>query len=281
MGSNGKRINVALITAAGDGTRYGSDIPKQYVRFAGKPLIAWTMQRFESNPMIDGIYVMCRRGDEGKVEGIAKEYGISKLFRTFAGSDTGMKTILYGIGYLLEDLGYRYCNDYHAIPAGAKVVVHDGDRPLVSDRLIGDSLDACEQGSCAITALPCEDTAFLRGPGSDGMGEPIERSRLTITQTPHAFCAYDLWQVYDYACNFSTETPGDFKESMTKDGITLCDIASGLIESEGGTPARRGTKPLRLVAVRGDKANMKVTYPDDGILLERILGGTPCTGDND
>ncbi|MGN1213892.1 MAG: 2-C-methyl-D-erythritol 4-phosphate cytidylyltransferase, partial [Bacteroidaceae bacterium] len=51
--------NIALILAGGRGTRFNSMRPKQYIEVDGKPVIAYTMSRFDSHPMVTDIYVVC------------------------------------------------------------------------------------------------------------------------------------------------------------------------------------------------------------------------------
>ena len=70
---------IAILTAAGLGSRVGQDVPKQFLSINDKPLIVYTMERFQQHPKIDDIAVVCLEGWEGMLKAYAKQFGISKL----------------------------------------------------------------------------------------------------------------------------------------------------------------------------------------------------------
>ena len=72
-------MNIALLTAAGRGTRMKQEIPKQFATINNKPLIIYTLEAFQRHPNIDAIIVPCLNGWEPILEAYAKQYKITKL----------------------------------------------------------------------------------------------------------------------------------------------------------------------------------------------------------
>jgi 2-C-methyl-D-erythritol 4-phosphate cytidylyltransferase len=133
-----------IVPAAGRGTRFGSDLPKQYVEMAGKPLLQWTLERLLSHPRIAGVVVVLAVADRHWTKPAASN---GKPVLTVVGGAERSDSVLAGL---------------HALPQGvagdAFVLVHDAARPCV--RLA--DIDAlitlgCEAGG-ALLAAPVRDT---------------------------------------------------------------------------------------------------------------------------
>ncbi|MDE7217551.1 MAG: 2-C-methyl-D-erythritol 4-phosphate cytidylyltransferase, partial [Helicobacter sp.] len=129
----------AIITAGGIGARTGLTIPKQFVVVEGKPVVIHTLEVFDAHPEIDMICVPCLAGWEEKLENDVKRFGISKLKLIVQGGETGFLSIrnaLFALKPYLDDKDI--------------VMVHDGIRPLVSERLISDNLALCRAKGNAV-----------------------------------------------------------------------------------------------------------------------------------
>ena len=72
-------MNIALITAAGKGSRMHQDIPKQFMPIKNKPLIIYTLEAFQNHPNIDAIIISCLNGWEVIMEAYVKQYHIDKV----------------------------------------------------------------------------------------------------------------------------------------------------------------------------------------------------------
>ena len=81
-------MNVAILTAGGVGSRFGQDVPKQFLSVNDKPLIIYTMEKFQNHPEIDYIAVVCLKGWEDMLTAYAKQYNISKLRWVFHGGES-------------------------------------------------------------------------------------------------------------------------------------------------------------------------------------------------
>ena len=169
-------MNIALITAAGSGNRMGQDIPKQFMTIDNIPVIIYTMMAFQRSKDIDAIAVVCLKGWEVFLDSYAKQFNISKLRWIFEGGASNQESIRKG----LEGLHSEGCKDSDI------VLVQDGVRPLVDNRIISENISVCKKYGYAVTGLVCKE-AIMRL--ENGLLRDIEYSReeLIRTQAPHTY----------------------------------------------------------------------------------------------
>ena len=96
-------MNLALLTAAGSGSRMGQDIPKQFMNIDDCPVIIYTMQAFQHHPQVDAIAVVCLNGWEVVIKAYANQYGITKLKYIYPGGDSNFHSIRNGLMGLRND----------------------------------------------------------------------------------------------------------------------------------------------------------------------------------
>ena len=171
-------MNIALLTAAGSGTRMGQDIPKQFMTIDDCPVIIYTMLPFQKHPKIDIIAVVCLNGWEKTMRAYANQYGITKLKYIFPGGDSNQDSIHNG----LVGLKQEGCTDEDI------VLIQDGVRPLVSSDIITNNISVCKQYGYAVTGLKCKEV-IMEFQTADGTLNymPIPRERLVRSQTPHTY----------------------------------------------------------------------------------------------
>lgn len=161
---------VALIVAAGRGSRAGPGAPKQYRQLGGEPVLRRTLAAFAAHPGIDGVLTVIHGDDRGAYEAAAR--GLPKLLAPCLGGETRQASVRAG----LEALAGR---------SPTHVLIHDGARPFVSPALISASIEALATHRGALAALPVTDT--LRRATNGLAGESISRDGLWRAQTPQAF----------------------------------------------------------------------------------------------
>lgn len=167
-------MTAALIIAAGSGQRMHMSTPKQFLEVEEKPILVHTLERFQKHPMIDAILVVTLAERVEEVRGWAESRGLSKLRWVVSGGATGQESIRNGVFELAR----------HLSPEDI-VLVHDGIRPMVSDRIVSDNIETCRKFGNAITVLPSAD-ALCRSKDGLVSEELAERSELWRTQTPQA-----------------------------------------------------------------------------------------------
>lgn len=180
-------MNVALLTAAGSGTRMHQDIPKQFIHVDNKPVIIHTMEAFQNHPSIDAILVVTLESWKSVLEAYAKQFNISKLKWIVTGGETGQESIYNGLKKLREVLSD---NDV--------VMVHDGNRPLVTSEIISDSLATYSKYGNAVAVIPCTEVVF-ESDDKKSSNKSTDREKLFRTQTPHTYRFGELWSTHQEA----------------------------------------------------------------------------------
>lgn len=226
---------VALLTAAGTGTRMGQDIPKQFIHVENKPIIIHTMEAFQNHPSIDAIIVVTLPAWMDVVKAYAAQFNITKLRWIVPGGATGQESIHNGLMALKEELSD---DDI--------VMVHDGNRCLVSSEVISNSLATFKKHGSAVAAIPCVEAVFRSQ--DDGISSVISvpREQLFRTQTPHTYTLGKLLWAHDQAA---------------KKGIVNTAASCCLMQELGET----------VYFSKGSEENLKITTVDDMMIFKALL----------
>lgn len=150
---------IAIILAAGFGTRFDPAKPKQLVSVADRPVIEWTIEAFEDCPEVTDILVVVNAAVSDAVEKVIDDMGSRKVRGIVPGGETRADSTRAALGFLRE----------YSIPDDAKVLIHDGVRPFVSPKTILDCVAALDSVNAATVAVPSTDTILIAAPvGADG-----------------------------------------------------------------------------------------------------------------
>ena len=136
-------MNVATILAAGQGKRFGAEVPKQFIEVLGRPVLAWTLETFQRSPDINAIQIVCQPEEKDRVIKIVRDYRIDKIRWITAGGDTCPLSIQNGVHALRNGLD-----------DGDVFVLHMGVSPLVSLEDIAASIALCKEKGCCYTMHP-------------------------------------------------------------------------------------------------------------------------------
>ena len=219
----------AIILAGGTGERFGKEGGKQLVEIAGKPILTWSAEAFDAVGDVGLIVIVCpeERMREYLARAIDPFPFVTPMVLAPAGS-IRQESAFSGLEMVGEE--YEY------------VVLHDGARPLVSPELIEHTINTVKgnfDADGAVVAHPAVDTLKVVEDGVI-MGTP-DRSVFWNAQTPQVFRA----GIYRRA-----------HASALSDGFVGTDDSS-LIERLGG----------RVLVVEGKRDNIKLTVPEDYVLL--------------
>ena len=166
-------MNIAVITAAGTGTRTKQIVPKQFLNVNDKPIIIYTLECFQRHPEVDAIYVACLAGWEGFMDLYSKQFHITKLRGIVQGGATGQESIEKVLAVVEKE-----CSPDDL------VMIHDGSRPYVPDKVISDSIRVCREHGNAVAAIDTKE-AMLQTDDKIKSNISIDREILYRTQTPH------------------------------------------------------------------------------------------------
>ncbi|HEX5891009.1 MAG TPA: 2-C-methyl-D-erythritol 4-phosphate cytidylyltransferase [Pyrinomonadaceae bacterium] len=177
-------MNIAIIAAAGTGSRMASNRPKQFLQLAGTPIIFHTLKPFELCDSIQEVIVVLPAEESAAFLAQAGKRGLRKLTRVVPGGATRAESVKRGL------MSIR--------PATAEIVaVHDGVRPFVTVEEIEETVEAARRDGAAILATPVTDT--IKVIDGDTIVETLARQHLRQALTPQCF-RYDLLrQAYDVA----------------------------------------------------------------------------------
>lgn len=221
----------AVVPAAGRGTRFGGDLPKQYLPVAGAPLLAYTLRALLAHPGVQGVVVVLAEGDPywprwSELAG--------RPVRACTGGAARADSVLAGLEALPSE-----------VRADDFVLVHDAARPNLRRADLQDLLERGRNDPVgAILAAPVRDT--LKRAGDDGGIDGTEpRERLWRALTPQLFRRLQLSRALRAAIDA---------------GVAVTDEAMAM--------EREGLRPL---LVEGAEDNLKVTTPADLALFEFLL----------
>lgn len=226
---------VALLTAAGTGTRMGQDIPKQFMHVENKPVIIHTMEAFQNHPGIDAIIVVTLSSWIDVLKAYAAQFNITKLKWVVPGGASGQESIHNGLAALKNEL-----NDDDI------VMIHDGNRCMVSSEIISNSLAVFKEHGSAVAAIPCVEAVFRSGDNGASSTVSIPREQLFRTQTPHTYTLGKLLWAH---------------EEAAKRNIANTAASCVLMQELGEV----------VYFSKGSEENLKLTTVDDLMIFKALL----------
>ena len=219
-------MNIALIVFAGSGSRLLSDIPKQFIKINDVDLVVHTIEKFEQNPYIDEIILVTSKLYVPYVESFIDKYELKKVVKVVEGGDTRQESVRKG----LESVEYDK-ND--------NVLIHDGDRPLVSNSIINQCISFLDEYKATCPVIEVSEN--YQEISASGRKKLLDGKCFDI-QTPQAF-------------KF-----GLIKESHLKKMNLKFDDDIGLVEDE-----------VEVKYFPGEKENFKITKNEDLEFLKKLM----------
>ena len=177
-------MNIAIIAAAGAGTRMASDRPKQFLLLAGTPVIIHTLKVFDQCESINEVILVLPAAESAGFLSLAGKFGLRKLARVVPGGATRADSVKRGLMAIRA--------------ATAEIVaVHDGVRPFVTVEEIDATVAAAHSDGAAILVAAVTDT--IKQVNDRRVVQTLDRSGLRRALTPQCFRYDVLWQAYQAA----------------------------------------------------------------------------------
>lgn len=233
-----RKKNIAVILAAGSGTRSGFDIPKQMMKLAGKPIVEHTISNFQNCSSIDEIIVVTGTDCIAKIEDIVTNRGFTKVKKIINGGKERYESSLAAINACDPDSG----------ETEIRLIFHDAVRPLVSDRIIRDVVQALDYYNAVDVVVPTTDTIISADPITNTINAVPDRSKLRNGQTPQGFHHQTIKAAYDLALK-----DPDFK--TTDD----CGVVLKYLPDE------------KIFLITGESNNIKLTYKEDLHVMDKLM----------
>ena len=228
-------MNTALIFAGGTGRRMGSaGRPKQFLELHGKPIIIHTLEHFDRHPEIDAIAVVCIAGWIDYLKDQLDRFRIKKVRWIIPGGETSQDSTRAGLNTIAA----------HCDPADTIVLIHDGVRPLITEQLISDNIDAVKRFGNAITIAPAIET-IITVDENENVTALVDRETCRLARAPQSFRLSDILEMH--------------RRSQEEGYDQMIDSASLMIHY--------GEK---LHLVEGPAENIKITTPSDCYIFKAI-----------
>ena len=232
-------MNYAIVLAAGVGQRMrNGGMPKQFLKLMGKPIIIYTLEKFEKSREIDKIIVVCHGSYIDYMRELLQIYQIKKVTDIVVGGSDRQVSLRRGLSVIVENGGK---------PEDI-VAIHDGVRPLVDLSTIQENIRVAGQFGGAITVHPVTETVVVTEVEEAGMSDFQKRSDTYSMTAPQTFQLGRLMEAYEKV------------EQLGEGEMPLLDAAM--------VYARAGGE-VHLVKQQG--ANIKITTPEDYYFLKAML----------
>lgn len=228
-------MNTALIFAGGAGRRmHSAGKPKQFLELHGKPIIIHTLEHFDRHPEIDAIAVVCIAGWIDYLKDLLIRFHIKKVRWIVPGGETSQESTRAGLGIL----------EANCDPRDTIVLIHDGVRPLITEKVISDNIAAVREYGNAITAAPAIET-IITVDGNEDVTELIDRQSCRLARAPQSFYLSDIIAMH--------------QKAMADNYDKMIDSASLMIHYG-----------VKLHLVEGPAENIKITTPSDFYIFKAI-----------
>jgi len=230
-------MNIGLIFAGGVGKRMRTvEKPKQFIEINNKPIIIYTLEHFEKNEEIDAVVVSCLKDWIPYFQDLLKKFNIKKVKKIVPGGDTGQQSIYNGLRAAKEI----------SISNNDIVLIHDGVRPLINDRLLSRNIECVKKFGSSITAGIVKETIVVINKEDGAVEEVPNRENSRVAKAPQCFYLKDILYAHEKAIN---EKKFDFIDSCT------------MMQYYG----------YKMYMTDGPYENIKITTPDDFYTMRAIL----------
>ena len=228
---------VAIVLAAGSGSRMNADVKKQFLELAGKPILYYSLNAFQ-NSFIDEIILVTSKEDiEFCKNEIVKKYDFNKVRCIVEGGRERYHSVMHGLK-MIQSCDYVY--------------VHDAARPLVDVEMLERLKAGVEEFGSAVAAVETKDTIKIVDNENYVISTP-SRNTVWIIQTPQVF-------------KFSTITDAYERLRMRLQNISAEDIH---ITDDAMVVENFTNSKVKLI--KGSYKNIKITTPEDMLVAERFL----------
>lgn len=231
-------MNYGLILAGGVGQRMRrTGMPKQFLEVFGKPIIIYTLQKFDYCEDIDEVVIVCHSSYKDYMDSLLQRYGIQKVKAIVSGGKDRQDSVLNGLKYIQA--------------SGASdedvIVIHDGVRPLIQESILSENVRIASKYGNAMTVRPVIESVVITDKDEVGFDDFKKRDDTYSLTAPQSFQLGVLTRAYKEIEGVETPMP-------------LLD--SALVFTYLGN---------KIHIIKENNNNIKVTTPEDYYILKAML----------
>lgn len=226
--------NYVILLAGGVGKRMGSDVPKQFLEVNGKPIIVYSIENFQRNPLIEKIVVVCIKDWIEYLKELIEKYALTKVQWITEGGSTGHDSIRNGVFFLKDKIDP---DDY--------IIVHDAVRPVLPQKAINEVIRVAHEKGNASSSIVCHPPIVYTEDFESGITD-IDREHVMLTASPQAF-RYSL----ALKCYEQAEQENFHNSTFTSSLLIHCGE--------------------RVYFAKGTTSNIKITTKEDIALFTALL----------
>lgn len=234
-------MNIAVVLAGGSGSRLGNDVPKQFLKVAGKQVIEHTIDVFENCSQIDEICIVSKADYVTNVEELVVKNQYKKVKKILIGGKERYDSSLAAINAYTDD--------------NTNLIFHDAVRPLLNERIISDCIAALKKYNAVDVAVKTTDTIIS-----------VDEKECIDFIPNRAFLR-------------NGQTPQCFKRGIIKRAYELALADPNFVTTDDCGTVRRYMPEEPVFVVEGDNANMKLTYLEDLFLLDKLFQLRTASGE--
>ena len=226
--------NYVILLAGGIGKRMQSSIPKQFIDVSGKPIVVYSIENFQRNPMIEKIVVVCVKEWINHLRELVQKYSLTKVEWIIDGGNTGHDSIRNGVFFLKDKIAF---DDF--------IIVHDAVRPVLPQKAINEVIRVAHENGNASSSIACHPPIVYTEDFKSGISD-IDRDHVMLTASPQAYR-------FELALECYEKAEQDNRHDFT--------FTSSLLIYYG----------KRVFFAKGTTSNIKITKKEDIALFEALL----------
>lgn len=229
-------MNIAVVFAGGVGSRmHSKSKPKQFLEVHGKPIIIHTLELFEKHEGIDAVVISCVEPWMDYLTNLVSKYGLTKVREVVPGGSTGQLSI-----YNALQAAERTAHGQKSI-----VLIHDGVRPLITEKTISDNIESVRKNGSAITSVKAKETVLIVADDNSIDSVP-KREDCRLARAPQSFWLDEIISTH--------------RKALDEKKIDFIDSCS-MMKYYG----------KKLFLIDGPQENIKITTPDDFYTMRALL----------
>jgi len=225
------RQRYAILVAGGSGSRMKSDIPKQFLEIAQRPVLFYTLEKFSSLSPAPQIVLVLPEKNVDFWKNICQKHHFYLPHEVVLGGETRFQSVKNALGFIAKQSSEE-----------ALVAIHDGVRPLVDLQVLEVSYQVAAQVGSAVASVVLKDS--IREVQNLSESKSVPRANFRLIQTPQTFIFSEIWQAFN----------------KIKDSKYITDDAS-VMEMAGNN----------IHLIEGNYENIKITTPEDLIFAEAFI----------